>query len=83
MHREGNPDEHHRVPAERSVPASGAVAIRRFVNDEIASRASAFDRDDGNVFAFVCECGDLACRGTVRMTLETYASSAPGSVVGH
>ena len=60
-----------------------AVAIRRFVNDEIASRASRFDRDDGDAFAFVCECGDLACKGIVKMTLVTYGSSAPGSVVGH
>ena len=70
-------------PSNGAAQRRAAVAIRRFVNDEIASRARRFDRDDGNVFAFVCECGDLACKGTVTMTLETYRSSAPGSVLGH
>ena len=63
--------------------SAGATSIRRVVNDEIALVASRMDGNDGSVFDFVCECGDLKCQGMVRMTLADYRMSTPGSVVGH
>jgi hypothetical protein len=60
-----------------------AVAIRRFVNDEIARVATSFDGNDGSEFEFLCECGDLACQELVHMPLAAYAATPPGSVVGH
>jgi hypothetical protein len=60
-----------------------AVNARRLVNDEIAATAMRFYGGDGSLFEFVCECGDLACRGIARLSLEDYRRSEPGSVVGH
>lgn len=60
-----------------------ATSVRRLVNDEIARVAARLDGDDGSVFDFLCECGDLRCRGIARMTLADYRASSPGSVVGH
>jgi hypothetical protein len=59
-----------------------AVSIRRFVNDEVARVGSRFDWN-GREYEFVCECGDLSCDGSVKMTLSDYRASRPGSVVGH
>lgn len=60
-----------------------AVSVRRFVNEEIAQVANGFDADEGNLFEFVCECGDLSCDCYVDMTVAAYRSCAPGSVVAH
>jgi hypothetical protein len=67
------------APTDSSEPA---IFVRRYVNDEIAEVASRFDANDGSEFEFVCECGDLLCRGLVKMTLAEYRASGPGSVVG-
>ncbi len=60
-----------------------AVSVRRFVNEEIAQVANGFDADEGNLFEFVCECGDLSCNCYVDMTVAAYRGCAPGSVVAH
>jgi hypothetical protein len=60
-----------------------AVAIRRYVNDEIAATAIRFAANDTSEFEFVCECGDLACTAFVTMTLAEYQQSEPGSVGAH
>jgi hypothetical protein len=70
-------------PNESSPGEDAAVAIRRFVNDEIAETASRFGGDDASEYQFVCECGELSCQGRVVMTLRQYRLSEPGSVVGH
>jgi hypothetical protein len=67
----------------RESGTDAAIAVRRFVNDEIARVAADFDRIDGSVFDFLCECGDLACRQDVQMTLAEYRFSRAGSVVRH
>jgi hypothetical protein len=59
-----------------------AVWIRRYVNDEIAERASGFGPGSSQ-FEFVCECGDLSCTARVRATLAEYRASERGSIVGH
>jgi hypothetical protein len=59
-----------------------AAYFRRLVNDEILDAATRFD-DGSTVFEFLCECGDLDCRETVKMTLADYRATTPGSVVGH
>ena len=60
-----------------------AVLVRRFVNEQIAQVANDFDADEGNLFEFVCECGDLSCDCYVDMTVAAYRGCAPGSVVAH
>ena len=62
---------------------AAATSVRRLVNDEIARVAARLDGDDGSVFDFLCECGDLRCRGIVQMTLSDYRASGAGSVIGH
>ena len=59
-----------------------AVSVRRLVNDEILVAATRFD-DGSTLFEFLCECGQLKCRGLVKTTLADYRVSKPGSVVGH
>lgn len=59
-----------------------AVAMRRFVNDEIAKVGGRFDDPPGR-YEFLCECGDLACDGRVELTLAEYQASTPGSVLVH
>lgn len=61
---------------------TGAVSIRRLVNDEILKAATPLD-DGAGVFEFICECGDLNCQGMVKMTLAEYWATTPGSVAGH
>lgn len=70
-------------PASGNPGHAGATSVRRLVNDEIARVAARLDGDDGSVFDFLCECGDLRCRGIVQLTLADYRASGPGSVVGH
>jgi hypothetical protein len=60
-----------------------AVRIRRYVNDEIAERASGFRGQGSSRFEFVCECGDLSCTARVEATLAEYRASERGSIVGH
>jgi hypothetical protein len=72
-----------RYPASESPDTSTVVSLHRCANDEIAVAAARFDGNDGSKFEFVCECGELSCRGLVEMTLAAYRASAPGSVVGH
>lgn len=61
---------------------TGAVSIRRLVNDEILKAATPLD-DGAGVFEFICECGDLNCQSMVKMTLAEYLATTPGSVAGH
>ena len=60
-----------------------AVAIRRFVNDEIAHIAKRLDPDDRYEYEFICECGDLECERRANLTVAEYQGLLPGSVVGH
>ncbi|HEU5363380.1 MAG TPA: hypothetical protein VFU56_08540 [Gaiellaceae bacterium] len=68
-------------PPNESPGRGAAVAIRRYVNDEIARTAIRFDLDDGGRFEFLCECGDLSCNRRVKLTLPEYRASEPGSIV--
>jgi hypothetical protein len=70
------------LPQSRAPGFGAAVSIRRFVDEEVALVASRFDANEGSQFEFLCECGELACRQTVSMTVAEYRAS-PGSVVGH
>ena len=63
--------------------ATAAIGVRRYVNDEIARVAARLDPEHSAQFAFLCECGSLACRAVVTLTLAEFAESATGSVVGH
>lgn len=60
-----------------------AQRLRRFVNEQIRERAERLQSDPSTTFEFVCECGDLRCRQSVRMTLCRYDRSRLGSVLGH
>ena len=60
-----------------------AISVRRFVNDFIAERATTYHDAAERAFEFVCECGDLACDGVVKMTLAEYRSAEPGSLITH
>jgi hypothetical protein len=72
-------------PAEASAAqvATAAIDVRRYVNDEIARVAARLDPEHSARFACLCECGTLACRAVVSLTLAEFAASAPGSVVSH
>jgi hypothetical protein len=70
-------------PPNESSGAAAAVSIRRYVNDKIAETAKSFDPSEASDFEFLCECGHLACRRIVTMTVAQYRLSEPGSVVGH
>ena len=72
-------------PAEASAAqvATAAIEVRRYVNDEIARVAAPLDPEHSAEFTFLCECGTLACRAVVRLTLAEFAESAAGSVVAH
>lgn len=70
-------------PATATHMLASAVGVRRYVNDEIARMGSRFDVDSLKEFDFLCECGSLACRAVVKMTLADYGESVPGSVVAH
>lgn len=72
-----------RYPYNHRTGRTAAVLIRRYVNDEIARMAPTFQASIGNGYEFLCECGDLTCRGIVEMTLAEYRKTKPGSVVGH
>jgi hypothetical protein len=63
--------------------ATAAIGVRRYVNDEIATVAARLDPEHSARFAFLCECGTLACGAVVSLTLTEFAESAPGSVVAH
>jgi hypothetical protein len=52
-------------PADATDALTSAVGIRRYVNDEVARVAHRFDPDHTHRFEFLCECGRLACGGTV------------------
>ena len=69
-------------PANAPHGHEAAVSIRRVVNDEILQVATPLD-DGAAVFEFLCECGDLSCRGLVAMTLADYRATSPGSIVSH
>ena len=60
-----------------------AASVRRLANDSVAEVAARFDQDEGGVYQFLCECGDLTCLRVVEMTLADYRTRKPGSVVGH
>lgn len=52
---------------------AAATSARRLVNDQIAYvAASTFGDDPTSVYEFLCECGDLRCRGQVALTLQQY-----------
>ena len=70
-------------PPDELTGKAAAVRIRRTVNDEIARIGATFQASSTSGFEFVCECGDLRCKGIVTMTLTEYAKTTPGSVVGH
>lgn len=72
-------------PAEAPVAqgAMAAIGVRRYVNDEIARVAARLDPEHSAQFAFLCECGTLACRAVVTLTLAEFGESAAGSVVAH
>jgi hypothetical protein len=58
-------------------------ASRRTVNDAIAEAATRFTLDDGNLFEFLCECGDPHCGAMIKMTLTEFWGTGSGLVVGH
>jgi hypothetical protein len=61
-------------------PIGSAVNMRRFVNDSIHAAARRSGGRSQTPVEFLCECGDLRCPRTVRLTLEEYEQSGPGSV---
>jgi hypothetical protein len=68
-------------PPTMASASEAVVALRRFVNDEIAVTARRFTvGPEPESFEFLCECGALSCERRVSMTLAEYATTAPGSV---
>jgi hypothetical protein len=71
------------IPVAARAGAASAVAVRRYVNDEIARIGARVDAGETTAFEFLCECGRLGCDGLVTLTLADYAERAPGTVVAH
>jgi hypothetical protein len=86
-HRAG-PAAHREAPA-LTRPATdfygrgGAIAVRRVVNEHIATLSARTADTDESVFDFFCECGDLRCLEVVKMTLAEYEELEPGTVRAH
>jgi hypothetical protein len=59
------------------------IASRRTVNDAIAEAATRFNLDEGNLFEFLCECGDRHCRAMTKVTLCEFWATGSGLVVSH
>lgn len=78
MHQEGT--KMSTLPLEWVDSATG---LRRFANDSIRDIAARQERDASAVYEFLCECGDLRCRGLVELTLADYGARSPGSVIAH
>jgi hypothetical protein len=51
-------------------------------NDSVAKGAEGF-HDEELVFKFLCECGDLNCKGIVELTLAQYRVARSWPVVAH
>jgi hypothetical protein len=65
-------------------PNASAVDVRRLVNDSIRGVGSGFRPDEaGAALDFLCECGDLRCRRSIRLTLAEYDATQPGFVSAH
>ena len=60
-----------------------ATGLRRFANNSIRDVAVRSKRDASMIFEFLCECGDLRCKGLVELTLGEYDACSPGSVRAH
>ncbi|HEY1514519.1 MAG TPA: hypothetical protein VGF66_12285 [Gaiellaceae bacterium] len=60
-----------------------ATDLRRFANNSIRDVAVRREREASTVYEFLCECGDLRCRGLVELTLGDYSARPPGSVRAH
>lgn len=61
----------------------GVVSVRRVVNDHIADIASRCEPYEGDLFDFMCECGDLRCPEFVPLTVAEYRETVPGWVRAH
>jgi hypothetical protein len=61
----------------------GATDLRRFANDSIRDVAQRQERDAASLYEFLCECGDLRCKGLVELSLADYDVRTPGSVLAH
>lgn len=60
-----------------------ATGLRRFANNSIRDVAARHAPDASAVYEFLCECGDLRCRGLVELSLLDYDACSPGSVLAH
>lgn len=60
-----------------------ATDLRRFANNSIRDVAARQAREASAVYEFLCECGDLRCRGLVELSLLDYDGRSPGSVLAH
>lgn len=62
-----------------------AARVRRLVNEEIARLAATrYGGEDGCLFEFLCECGDLRCPQRISLTLDGFREAAEGgSLVAH
>ncbi len=68
---------------EASAIGQGEVeAMRRVLNDSIAEAAERFD-EEGALFEFFCECGDLSCKEVVALTVAQYRANRSGRVLAH
>ena len=79
MHREGLEMAVSGYLSDDAVHA--VVDVRRFVNDSI--KATADVSSASAVLEFICECGDLRCKELVKLTLDEFENSRPGTVVSH
>ena len=60
-----------------------ALGLRRFANNSIRDVAARQARDTAAIYEFLCECGDLRCKGLVELTLTDFNALAPGRVLAH
>jgi hypothetical protein len=60
-----------------------ASGWRRFANDAIRDAADAYGAQNGRLYRFLCECGDLRCRQTVEMTISEYQRRGPLPLTNH
>lgn len=66
-----------------STASRGHVAeTRRLMNDSIAKGAERFG-DSAMHFDFFCECGDLSCHKTIRLTVADYRHRRNAPLTSH
>lgn len=59
------------------------TGLRRFANNSIRDVAARSERRASTSFEFLCECGDLRCRGLVELSLAEFDTRSPGAVLAH